>query len=218
MTPVILLSDASLATGAEPWRVPDLSTFERIVPPVASVPDDGGPFQPFARDERGVRSWAVPGTAGLQHRIGGLEKEDVTGHISYDGANHELMSALRAKKVARVGETVGPPELYGDEQGELLLISWGGTYGAVRDAVTGARERGLAVSHLHVRWLNPLDDGIAALAGGFDRVMVPELNHGQFTGRLRSEHLVDAQSFTLMQGRPFTNRELSRAIDEALNR
>jgi 2-oxoglutarate ferredoxin oxidoreductase subunit alpha len=218
MTPVILLSDASLANGAEPWRVPDLSTFEPIRAPVASAPADGEAFKPFERDERGVRPWAIPGMAGLQHRIGGLEKENETGHISYDGANHELMTRLREEKVDKVGASVAAPELYGDARGELLMISWGSTFGAVRDAVIAARERGRAVSHLHVRWLNPLDPDIGAIAGGFDRVLAPELNRGQLAARLRAEHLIDVHTFSLMQGRPFARGELNQAIETAVNR
>jgi len=212
MTPVILLSDASLANGAEPWRIPDLAALAPIRPPLAAAPADDGQFNPFERDERGVRSWAIPGTAGLQHRIGGLEKENITGHISYDGANHELMSALRREKVARVAETLAPPALFGDDEGNVLMLSWGGTYGAVRDAVAAARDRGVAVGHLHLRWLNPLPEGIAAAARGFRRVLVPELNEGQLTRRLRAEYLVDARTISLMQGRPFTHAELEQAI------
>jgi 2-oxoglutarate ferredoxin oxidoreductase subunit alpha len=218
MTPVILLSDASLANGAEPWRIPDVEALQPIKVQRAAPPPDGGPFHPFTRDERGVRPWAIPGTAGLQHRIGGLEKENITGHISYDGANHELMSALREQKVARVGEIVDTPELFGDEQGDLLFISWGGTFGSVRNAVNAARARGRAVSHLHLRWLNPLSGDIGSIAKGFRRIVVPELNHGQLTRRIRSEYLIDAQPLTLMQGRPFTHRELDHTIESALSR
>jgi 2-oxoglutarate ferredoxin oxidoreductase subunit alpha len=210
MTPVILLSDAALANGAEPWLIPELSALESIRPRYAQPPRDGGPFQPFARDERGVRSWAVPGTTGLQHRIGGLEKEDITGHISYDGANHELMSRLRREKVERVAGEAAPPELFGDERGDLLLVSWGGSYGAVRDAATAARARGEAVSHLHLRWLNPLNNQLGGIARGFRRVIVPELNEGQLTRRLRAEYLIDAEAFSLMQGRPFPAASWSR--------
>ncbi|MGA8261104.1 MAG: 2-oxoacid:acceptor oxidoreductase subunit alpha [Arenicellales bacterium] len=218
MTPVILLSDASLANGAEPWRIPELSALAPIGTRRASVPPEGGPFRPFERDERGVRSWAIPGTAGLQHRIGGLEKEDGSGHISYDGPNHELMSRLREAKVAGVGSTSAAPELYGDRQGDVLVITWGGTCGAAREAVLSARERGYAVSHLHLRWLNPLHGDLGIIAGGFRKVIVPELNSGQLTRRIRSEYLVDARALSLMQGRPFTSNELDRGIREALRR
>lgn len=216
MTPVVLLSDASLANGAEPWLIPDLSGLAPIRADKAAPPPDGAPFHPFERDERGVRPWAIPGTAGLQHRIGGLEKENVTGHISYDGPNHELMSALRQKKITQVGERIDAPELFGDEQGDLLLISWGGTFGSVRNAVNTARARGRSVSHLHLGWLNPLNADIGRIAGGFRRVVVPELNHGQLTRRIRAEYLIDAQPLTLMQGRPFTHQELDQTIEEAV--
>jgi len=212
MTPVILLSDASLANGSEPWRLPELSGMRPIEPVFAAPPGDGGAFEPFTRDERGVRPWAIPGTAGLQHRIGGLEKEDVTGHISYDGANHELMSALRRAKVERVAAAVDEPELYGDAGGDVLMVSWGGSFGAVRDAVRSARDRGIAASHLHLRWMNPLSGRVGDVARGFRHVLVPELNDGQLTRRLRSEYLVDARPVSLMQGRPFTLAELDRAI------
>ncbi|MBS1269711.1 MAG: 2-oxoglutarate oxidoreductase subunit KorA [Gammaproteobacteria bacterium] len=217
MTPVILLSDASLANGSEPWLIPDLSTIEPIEPCTATPPADGGPFLPFERNERGIRPWAVPGSPGLQHRIGGLEKKDLTGQISYDGANHELMTVLREKKIDRLGETVAAPDLYGGERGDLLLITWGGTFGAVRDAVMVARARGRAVSHLHVRWVNPLRGDIGAIARGFERVIVPELNRGQFARRIRSEYLIDAQSLSRMPGKPFTQRDLEQAIDTYVN-
>jgi len=216
MTPVILLSDAALANGAEPWLIPDLSAIQPIEPRLATLPREGEVFQPFERDERGVRPWAVPGTAGLQHRIGGLEKEHLSGHISHDGINHERMSTLRADKVARVGESVDAPESYGEASGDLLLISWGGTFGAVRAAVMAARGRGLSVGHLHLRWLNPLSEAIRTITSGFDRVLVPELNQGQLCRRLRAEYLVDARPLNRMQGRPFNKTELMQAIELAI--
>jgi 2-oxoglutarate ferredoxin oxidoreductase subunit alpha len=219
MTPVILLSDASLANGAEPWQIPDLSALPAIEPRWAAPPSpDGGPFRPFERDSDGVRPWAIPGSVGLQHRIGGLEKENGTGHISYDGANHELMSALRQAKVDRLGAATGALDLFGEPRGQVLLMSWGGTYGAVRNAAIAARVRGRDVSHLHLRWLNPLPGDVGNTVHSFEQVIVPELNSGQLARRIRSEYLVDARPLSLMRGRPFTQHELDDAVEAAVHR
>jgi len=218
MTPVILLSDAALAVSSEPWRVPDFDSLAPIRPPIAQDPPSAGqPFQPFARDSRKVRRWAPPGTPGLQHRIGGLEKADGSGAISYDGANHEAMTSLRAEKVAALGERLDKAcDLAGERQGRLLLVTWGGSFGAVREAVSACRRRGLAVSHLDLRWLNPLDERIGVIMRGFDRVLVAEQNRGQLTERLRARFLVDARPLSQMQGRPFGLGEIQRAITGAL--
>jgi 2-oxoglutarate/2-oxoacid ferredoxin oxidoreductase subunit alpha len=216
MTPVILLSDAALANSSEPWRIPDLSAMAPIRPQFAQAVDGAG-FKPFARDDRHVRRWAIPGTPDLQHRIGGLEKSEGDGSISYDGANHELMTRLREQKVVAIRNRLDVDmELFGERDGTLLMLSWGSTFGAVRQAVDDVRRLGHAVSHLHLRWLNPLDDCIGEIARGFDKVMVPEQNRGQLTDRIRARYLIDAKPLSMMQGRPFGRRELNREILEAL--
>ena len=218
MTPVILLSDAALAVSSEPWRAPDFDSLAPIRPPLAQAQAGADqPFQPFVRGARQVRRWAPPGTPGLQHRIGGLEKADGSGAISYDGANHEAMTSLRAGKVAALGERLDDAyDLAGERQGRLLLVTWGGAFGAVREAVSACRRRGLDVSHLDLRWLNPLDEEIGAIMRGFDRVVVPEQNRGQLAERLRARFLVDARPLSQMQGRPFGLGEIQRAITGAL--
>jgi len=213
MTPVILLSDGYIANGAEPWRVPDDGELPKIE---VRHPTDAQTFRPYARDERGVRPWAIPGTPGLRHRIGGLEKADVTGHISYDPANHQRMTALRAQKVANIAQDIPDQEVFGDRSGELLAVSWGGTFGAVRTAVERAREDGQDVSHVHVRWLNPLPRNLGEILKGFRRVLVCELNMGQFEFLLRGQYLVPTIGLHKVQGRPFTVREIQDQIGELL--
>jgi 2-oxoglutarate ferredoxin oxidoreductase subunit alpha len=200
MMPVMLLTDGYIANGSEPWRVPDLS--ELSATPVVHRTDPEG-FAPYRRDPVTLaRPWAVPGTPGLEHRIGGLEKQDGTGNVSYDPANHEHMVRLRADKVRRIEEAIPPLEVFGDADG-LLVVSWGGTYGSVRTAVEEARLQGLKVGHLHLRWLNPFPKNLGALLLGAERVLVCELNLGQLVQILRARFLVDALSFAQVQGKPF---------------
>ncbi|MFM2244334.1 MAG: 2-oxoglutarate oxidoreductase subunit KorA [Pseudomonadota bacterium] len=200
MIPVMLLTDGYIANGSEPWRVPDLS--ELSASPVVHRTDPEG-FAPYRRDPVTLaRPWAVPGTPGLEHRIGGLEKQDGTGNVSYDPANHEHMVRLRADKVRRIEEAIPPLEVFGDADG-LLVVSWGGTYGSVRTAVEEARLQGLKVGHLHLRWLNPFPKNLGALLLGAERVLVCELNLGQLVQILRARFLVDALSFAQVQGKPF---------------
>src|SRR5262249_13099010 len=159
-----------------------------------------------ARDERLARPWALPGTPGLMHRIGGLEKQDITGNVNYEPANHEHMVNLRARKVALVAQDIPPQEVEGPASGKLLVISWGGTYGACATGVRQARSRGAAVSHVHLRYLNPLPSNLGEIIRRFDKVLVPELNRGQLRLVLRSEFLVDAVGLNKIQGKPFAVR------------
>lgn len=213
MCPVILLTDGYLANGSEPWRIPNPAEIEPIEVVHATDPDK---FAPYRRDERGSRPWAIPGTPGLQHRVGGLEKADVTGNVSYDPDNHERMIELRQQKVDNVVRDVPDLEVFGEERGELLLVSWGGTYGAVRTAVEQSQERGLSVSHVHLRWLNPMPRNLGAILRGFKRVVACELNKGQLALLLRARFLVDVQSHTKVKGRPFTVSEIVEKIDGLL--
>ncbi len=215
-TPVLLLSDGYLGNGSEPWRVPDAAALPTITPGFAtrdSAPMDGETFLPYVRDaDTLARPWALPGTAGLEHRIGGIEKDARTGGVSYDPANHQLMTDLRAEKVRRVARSIGPVTVEGDDDGDVLVVGWGGTYGAITSAVERQRARGLRIGHLHLRWVNPFPDGLAEALGRFRHVLVPELNGGQLVRLLRAEFLVDAKSLSKVQGLPFKAREIEAAI------
>ncbi len=215
MTPVIILSDGYLANGAEPWRIPELDQLPRIE--VKQRTDPTG-FQPFARDDETLaRPWAVPGTPGLMHRIGGLEKDHDSGHISYDPLNHDRMSHLRAEKIARIARHLPPAEVCaGADRGELLVVGWGSTFGAIHEAVRRCVKRGQLVSHLHLRHLNPLPRGLADLLSGFDRVLVPELNLGQLARVLRAEALRSVVSYPKMTGQPFKIDEIESRIQQLL--
>jgi 2-oxoglutarate ferredoxin oxidoreductase subunit alpha len=214
MTPVVVLSDSFLANSAEPWRIPDVDTLARH--PVRFRTDPEG-FAPYRRDfETLARPWAIPGTPGLEHRIGGLEKEDVTGNVSYSPQNHERMTQLRHEKVARIAREVPPAEVDGPDRGRLLVVGWGGTFGAIRSAVEESRERGLDVSHLHLRQLNPFPANLGEVLGRFEHVLVPELNMGQLVKLLRAEFLVPAESLCKVQGQPFKIVEIRERIEKRL--
>jgi 2-oxoglutarate/2-oxoacid ferredoxin oxidoreductase subunit alpha len=218
-TPVILLSDTFLASSSEPWRVPEVAALPEIDPQFASAPADGdGPFAPYARDERFARPWALPGTPGLQHRIGGLEKSDVTGNISYDGANHERMTELRAAKVAGIVHEVPPLEVDIEPDPahptELLVLGWGSTEGAIRAGVRLAREAGHRVACAQLRHLNPLPANVGDVLRSFERVLVPELNSGQLAAVLRSRFLVDVESQCKVRGQPLYAAEIAEQIAE----
>lgn len=213
MTPVMILSDGYLANGAEPWKIPDPASIPEI-PVSYAKPSDT--FEGYRHDpETLARPWAIPGTPKLEHRIGGLEKWDVTGNISYDPANHQHMSELRAEKVERM--VVPDIVLDGPEEGDLLIVSWGGTYGSVITAATDARnEDGASVSVAHLRYLNPFPKNLGALLGRFKKVLVPELNLGQLNMLLRAKFLIDTISYPKIQGRPFQVSELRSKIREVL--
>ncbi|MEB2322683.1 MAG: 2-oxoacid:acceptor oxidoreductase subunit alpha [Sorangiineae bacterium] len=215
MTPVILLTDGYVANGAEPWRIPDVTTLPKIDVKFRTDPEG---FQPFARDPVTLaRNWAIPGTPGLTHRIGGLERDYHTGHVSYDPANHDLMCRTRAKKIAGIAHDI--PELAietGDERGKLLVLGWGSTYGAIRTAVTRCREQGLPVSHAQLNYLNPFPKNLGEVLGRFERVLIPELNLGQLSKLVRSEYLREVDSFTKCEGQPFRTDELEDRIRQTL--
>jgi 2-oxoglutarate ferredoxin oxidoreductase subunit alpha len=215
MTPVLLLSDSFLANSAEAFAIPtpeDLPDL-RISAPQPKMPG----FAPYRRDPKTLaRPWATPGTEGLEHRIGGLEKEDVSGQVSYDAENHEHMVNLRARKIAGIAEDIPAAKVEGDQSGDLLLVGWGSTHGAISAAVKSARAEGHVVSHLHLRYLNPLPRGLETALRKFRKVLVPENNLGQLTRILRSEFLLDVQPLTKVEGRPFLIREIRNAIEEIL--
>ena len=211
-TPVYLLSDAYLANGSEPWLIPDVSELPDISTTFAEA--NGEPFEPYRRDpDTLARPWAIPGTPGLEHRIGGLEKADVTGAISYDPDNHDLMVRLRAQKVAGIAADI--PELAVDDpdgDADLLVIGWGSTYGPITAGVRRARREGISVAQAHLQYLNPLPRNTGDVLRRYPRVLVPEMNLGQLAMLLRAEFLVDAVSYTKVRGRPLTARELEEAI------
>jgi 2-oxoglutarate ferredoxin oxidoreductase subunit alpha len=213
MIPVIVLSDGYLANGAEPWKVPDLSAIEPIK--VAFHTQAEG-FQPYARNQDLGRPWAIPGTPGLEHRLGGLEKEHLTGNVSYDPHNHEFMVDLRARKVQAVAEHIPPTEIAGPDHGDVLVLAWGGTFGAVRAAVEHLQARGHSIAHVHLRHLNPFPKDLAAILTRYKRVIIPELNSGQLAFIVRARHLIDVKSVTQVRGTPFKEADLIRAFTTEL--
>jgi 2-oxoglutarate/2-oxoacid ferredoxin oxidoreductase subunit alpha len=213
-TPVILLSDTYLASSSEPWLVPAVSDLPAIDPAFATAPENGARFEPYGRDERLARPWAIPGTPGLQHRIGGLEKADVSGNISYDGANHALMTKLRADKVAGIVRDVPPLSVDADPDAKLLVIGWGSSEGAIRAGARRAREAGCRVATAHLHHLNPLPANTGDVLRSFDRVLVPEMNTGQLAQVLRARYLVDVESFSKVQGQPLYATEIDELIAE----
>jgi 2-oxoglutarate ferredoxin oxidoreductase subunit alpha len=221
-TPVIMLSDGYLANGAEPWKLPDLDSFPPIEPNFASAPnhiDEDGTesFWPYIRDaETLARPWAPPGVPGLEHRIGGLEKADGSGNVSYDGVNHERMVHLRNDKIAGIAKDIPLLEVNDESGAQLLLVSWGSTYAAVAAGVKRVRARGMKVAHAHLRYLNPFPTNLGDVLGRYSQILVPEMNLGQLSRILRSEYLVDAQSLSKMQGMPFRVMEIEAAITAIL--
>jgi 2-oxoglutarate ferredoxin oxidoreductase subunit alpha len=216
MTPVVVLSDGYLANSAEPWRIPDVDTLPRSPVRFADTSEADG-FEPYRRDEETLaRPWAIPGTPGLEHRIGGLTKAPVTGDVVYDPDNHSQMVQLRERKIQGITREIPPIEVNGPDRGELLVLGWGSTHGAITAAVKGARERGLDVSHAHLRHLNPLPPTLGDLLRRFHRVLLPELNLGQLSMILRAEYLIDIESFTKVAGQPFKVAELQGRIEQML--
>jgi 2-oxoglutarate ferredoxin oxidoreductase subunit alpha len=215
MTPVIVLTDGYLGNGAEPWRVPDVSKLQKF--PVQFRTDPNG-FHPFQRDpETLARNWAIPGTPDLYHRIGGIEKSFDSGNISYDPQNHSRMSHVRADKIAGIAQDI--PEAVvavGEDHGKLVLVGWGSTYGAIREAVQNCRAEGLDVSHVHLRHLNPFPRNLRQLLSRFDHVLVPEMNMGQLVKVLRSEFLIPAESYSKIHGQPFKISEIEARIKQTL--
>jgi 2-oxoglutarate ferredoxin oxidoreductase subunit alpha len=215
MTPVILLTDGQLANGAEPWLLPDVSKLPPIKVEFASNPDG---FLPYKRDPETLsRPWAVPGTPGLEHRIGGLSSEDQTGNVSYSPANNELMVRTRARKIAGIAREIPATTIFGDVNGgDLVVLGWGSTYGAVREAVKQMREKGKSVSHIHLRYLNPLPSDLGDQLRKFKKVMVAEMNMGQLLKLVRADYLIDAIGCNKIQGRPFKVNELINRISRSL--
>jgi 2-oxoglutarate ferredoxin oxidoreductase subunit alpha len=214
MTPVMFMSDGYIANGAEPWSIPDVSELPHFA---VDFHTDTENFLPYARDpETLARPWVRPGTPGLEHRVGGLEKEALTGNVSYDPENHEYMVKLRAEKVQRVARSIPDAEMFGEDSGDLLVIGWGGTYGAIRQAVMEQRSRGARVTHMHMRHLWPFARNVEPAFGRFDKVAVAELNLGQLSKLLRMTYLVDTIGINKVQGQPFKVGELVARIGSIL--
>jgi 2-oxoglutarate ferredoxin oxidoreductase subunit alpha len=215
MTPVILLSDGYIGNAAEPWLIPDVGGIK--IDAVKFRTEREG-FQPFLRDQKTLaRPWAVPGTPGLEHRIGGLEKSYDTGHISYDPLNHQRMTEARAAKIRRIADDIPLQTVEdGTETGRLAVVGWGSTYGPINRAVNNLRAKGKAVSHIHLRHIWPLPKNLGQLLSGFDHVLVPEMNTGQLTTVLRSRYLINAQGLHKVTGQPFKIHEIETAVREWL--
>jgi 2-oxoglutarate ferredoxin oxidoreductase subunit alpha len=214
MTPVVYMSDAFLATGAEPWRIPDADDLPSIAVPNRTEREG---FYPYLRDETTLaRPWAVPGTPGLEHRIGGLEKADILGNVSYDPDNHHRMQVLRQAKIAGIAADIPPLEVYGPTEGDLLVLGWGSTYGAIRSAVERLQDRGASIAHAHVRYLNPLPANTGDVLRAFRQVLIPEVNLGQLSMLVRARFLVDAIGYNRVRGKPFRIAELEAEAERIL--
>jgi 2-oxoglutarate ferredoxin oxidoreductase subunit alpha len=215
MVPVMLLSDGYIANGSEPWPLPNLATLPRF--DVMHRTDPAGYFV-YERDPRTLaRAWVIPGTPGLEHRIGGIEKDALTGNISYAPENHEKQTHVRAEKIARIAQDIGELDLAGSESGDVLLIGWGGTFGSLRQAQQQLAHQGVQVSHAHLRWISPLEPGLAKIIKNFKRVLIAELNMGQLRQVIRAEFLIDAIGLNKIQGQPFKVREVVEAIEALLD-
>jgi 2-oxoglutarate ferredoxin oxidoreductase subunit alpha len=216
MTPVFVLSDGYIANGSEPWLIPDPAKLEPIPVEHPGPQSNGHAFRPYQRNERLARPWALPGTPGLMHRIGGLEKQDVTGNVNYEPENHEHMVRLRARKVAGIANDIPLQEVEGPERGKVLVLSWGGTYGASRTAVREVASRGAPVAHCHLRYMNPFPRNLGEILSRYERVLIPELNLGQLRMLIRAQFLIDAIGLNKVQGKPFTVHEVVEKIEEVL--
>ncbi len=217
MVPVLILSDGYIGNGAEPWKIPNPDDIEAIEIKKPEAGDGSEVFQPYQRDDNLARPWAIPGTPGLEHRIGGLEKADITGNVSYDPDNHQHMIETRARKVQNIARVIPPTEIQGPESGELLMIGWGGTYGSITSAGEELRGQGHSVANLHLRHLNPLPSDLEEIMKRYNRVLVPELNMGQLLALLRSTYLLDAVGLNKVKGKPFLVSEIVEKAVALLN-
>ena len=222
MTPVILLSDGYIANGAEPWKFPTAVELEEIKVSFASQNiatdlDDHGKFQPYKRDEKLVRPWAIPGTAGLEHRVGGLEKQDVTGNINYEPENHQHMVKTRQKKIDLIANYIPEQKLdSGAEKGKVLVLGWGSTYGTIKSACKELQDQGVAISHAHLRYVRPFPKNLGDILKNFDHVLIPEINNGQLIKIIRDVYFVDAKGYNKIMGIPITKGELVDEIKKLL--
>ena len=220
MTPVIFLSDGYIANGAEPWRFPKSDDLAPITVKFKTELGHGeDKFQPYLRDEKLVRPWAIPGVPGLEHRIGGLEKQNNTGNVSYDPENHQLMVKIRQEKVDKIADYIPEQTLdSGPETGKILVLGWGSTYGAIKSAVAELQQQGYAVSHAHVRYVRPFPKNLGAILKNFEQVLIPEINNGQLIKIIRDQYFVDAKGYNKIMGIPITKTELVMKLQEMLGR
>ena len=217
MTPVMLLTDGYLANGSEPWNIPDVDDLESIDVKFADKPNADGDFLPYLRNKETLaRPWAIPGTAKLEHRVGGIETAENTGHVSYDPENHHRMVVLRQEKVNRIQNDIAQTEIFGEDHGDILILSWGGTFGGCRSASETLQEQGHSVSHVHVRWISPLPKDLGEILINFKNILIPEINMGQFLRLIRSEYLVDAKGLNLVRGRPIGAATIVEKVKEIL--
>jgi 2-oxoglutarate ferredoxin oxidoreductase subunit alpha len=217
MTPVLMLTDGYLGNGSEPFKIPTPAELPRLEVKYQTAMNYGDEYMPYLRDAKLIRPWAIPGTPGLEHRVGGLEKDSLTGMVSYDGMNHEKMVKTRAQKIRNVIEDVPDVEVFGAKQGRMLLVSWGGTFGAVRGAAEQLQAQGKQVGHVHLRWLNPLPKNLGQVLRGFEKVLVPEVNDGQLAFYLRGTYPgVDPLQYNRINGKPIKIAELAAKVAEAL--
>ena len=217
MTPVILLSDGYIATSSEPWRLPDTDDLPDISVPFADGPNRDGEFLPYLRDETTLaRGWAIPGTAGLEHRIGGLEKEELTGNVNYGPRNHERMTLLRESKIQGIADDIPDIEVDSDGEADTLVVGWGSTAAAIGEGIRRVRGRGERIDRIHLRHMNPFPKNLGKVLASYDNVLIPELNRGQLWRLLRAEFLLDAVSYSKVQGQPFKAEEIELKILEVL--
>lgn len=218
MTPVVLLSDGYIANGAEPWRFPKAADLPEIKVNFKKGLDADEPkFQPYRRDEKLARPWAIPGTPGLEHRIGGIEKQDITGNISYDPENHQHMVNVRQSKVDKIADYIPLQQLEcGPEKGKVLVLGWGSTFGAIKSAVLQLLEEGHSISHAHIRYLRPFPKNLGEIIANFDQVLIPEINNGQLIKIIRDQYMVDAKAYNKVMGVPITKGELVEIIRKML--
>ncbi|HEX5709353.1 MAG TPA: hypothetical protein VFX96_18775, partial [Pyrinomonadaceae bacterium] len=214
MTPVFFLSDGYLANGAEPWPVPEVDSLPKIEVEFAADPAN---FLPYSRDEETLaRPFALPGTPGLEHRVGGIEKQHLTGNVNYEPENHHFMVQMRQAKVDRAAQDIPAVELFGDPTGKVLVLGWGSTYGSITSAVERLRQEGKSVSSAHLRYLNPFPSNLGEVLAGFETVIIPEMNLGQLATMIRAKYLVNAVAFSKVKGRPFQIREIVGKVEEYL--
>jgi 2-oxoglutarate ferredoxin oxidoreductase subunit alpha len=218
MTPVILLSDGYIANGAEPWKFPSAADLPAIkVNFKTELADGEEKFMPYLRDENLVRPWVKPGTPGMEHRIGGLEKQNITGNISYEAENHQLMVKIRQEKVDKLAELVPAQKLdSGPEKGKVLVLGWGSTYGAIKSACEELQHAGHAVSHAHLRYVRPFPANLGKILSNFEKVIIPEINNGQLFKIIRDVYMIDAKGYNKIMGVPITKRELVEEIKKML--
>jgi len=219
MTPVILLSDGYIANGAEPWKYPSSADLPEIKVNFATsdLLDDKGKFQPYKRDDKLVRPWAIPGTPGLEHRVGGLEKQDGTGNVNYESENHQHMVKTRQAKIDKIADYIPEQKLdSGPEKGKILVLGWGSTYGSIKSAVKDLQAEGYAVSHAHLRYVRPFPKNLGKILNNFEHVLIPEINNGQLIKIIRDVYFVDAKGYNKIMGIPITKGELIEEIKKML--